>query len=258
MEIREGISTVCIVNYKTLKITKLCLDNLKKIEAGLPFKVMVIDNDSADESLEYLKSLNWIQLVERKKERINDGGHEHGAALDLGLELCDTEFFISLHSDTIIHKDGWLKFLIEKFQNDPKVACVGGDKIDFVPAWKVLIKKMGDFKTFKRKILRTPDTLGIYRYYNRTNCSAYRTEVLKKENLSFLMWRDKGLTAGKKLFFELEDRGYKTVGIPDSKMKNYMVHLGHATQAINSEFNIPDRTKKKYFKAERKLESLAK
>ena len=69
---------------------------------------------------------------------------------------------------------------------------------------------------------------------------------LKKENLTFLMDRDKGLTVGKKLYFELVDRGYKTVELSDSAMKQYLWHLAHATQAINAdEYNLRDRTVRK-------------
>jgi hypothetical protein len=74
----------------------------------------------------------------------------------------------------------------------------------------------------------------------------YRTEVLQREKLSFLMDRDKGLTGGKKLYFELVDRGYKTVELPASIMGEYVVHLAHATQVVNpQEFTLRKRTIRK-------------
>jgi hypothetical protein len=83
----------------------------------------------------------------------------------------------------------------------------------------------------------------MHRYYNRTVCSIYRTDVLKKEKLSFLMDREKGLTVGKKLYFELVDRGYETVELSDRFMKQYLTHLSHATQAVNAEqFRLKRRT----------------
>ena len=60
------------------------------------------------------------------------------------------------------------------------------------------------------------------------------------------MDRDKGLTGGKKLYFELVDRGYRTVELPPSVMGRFIYHLAHATQVVNqSEFNLRDRTKRK-------------
>jgi len=61
------------------------------------------------------------------------------------------------------------------------------------------------------------------------------------------MDRDKGLTGGKKLYFELVDRGYRTVELPPSIMGQFVYHLAHATQAINpQEFTLRKRTVRKY------------
>ena len=81
----KAAATACIVNYKTLDLTRLCLRCVSKF-ARHPHEVIVVDNDSRDESLEYLRSLNWIRLIERRTEGGNpDGGHAHSAGLDLGL-----------------------------------------------------------------------------------------------------------------------------------------------------------------------------
>lgn len=240
----KGKVTICVVNYKTLELTRLCLRSIRKF-THYPYEVIVVDNGSADESLDYLRSLRWIRLIERDTSRDPNGGHSHGAALDLGLENCNTEFFAAMHSDTFIIKDSWLSDLISFFDGED-FACVGSGKVELTPQWRILLKKVTDFRTFKRKLLREPDPVGIYRYYNRTICSVYRTAILKKENLSFLMDREKGLAVGKKLYFELVDKGYKTVELPDTVMKRYLVHLAHATQVVNSgEFNLRKNTVKK-------------
>lgn len=238
--------TICVVNYKTPELTRLCLRSIRNYTA-YPYRVMVIDNDSRDESTEYLKGLNWIQFVQRKdKTTDSSGGYAHAAALDMGLELCQTPYFMAMHSDTFVHRAGWLGELMRYFEQEPKRVCVGGGKCELTPALNGLLKKMTDVKAFKRKLLRTPDPLGMHRYYNRTVCSIYRTDVLKQEGLSFLMDREKGLTVGKKLYFELVDRGYPTVELPDRVMKGYLWHLAHATQAINAqEYNLRSRTVRK-------------
>ena len=242
----KGVVTICIVNYKTLDLTRLCLQSIHKY-TSYPYKVIVVDNDSQDASTEYLKTLPWIKYVNRPEAKNDESGVcSHAGALDLGLELCDTEFFMAMHSDTFIHKQGWLTNLVNYFVNDSEVVCVGCGKCELTVAWREFVKKISDFKTFKRKLLRTPDPIGIYRYYNRSVCSIYRTEILKKENLAFLMDHKKGLTVGKKLYFELVDRGYKTVELPDHVMVKYLWHLAHATQVINeNEFKLRTKTLRK-------------
>jgi cellulose synthase/poly-beta-1,6-N-acetylglucosamine synthase-like glycosyltransferase len=242
----QARATMCVVNYKTLDLTRLCLRSIRKFTRP-PYDVIVVDNDSQDASTEYLRSLKWIRLIERK-DKTNDssGGYAHAAALDLALAQTQTEFFVAMHSDTFVHRDNWLGQLLALFQNNPQVACVGAGKVELTPTWQIWLKKATDFKTLIRKLLRTPDPLGMHRYYNRTVCSIYRTEILKKEQLSFLMDRDKGLTVGKKLYFELVDRGYKTVELSDGFMKQYLYHLAHATQVINAgQFNLRSRTVRK-------------
>lgn len=242
----KGKATICIVNYKTLDFTRLCLRSIRKFTT-YPYEVLVVDNDSRDESLDYLRSLKRIRLIERPARGSEpSGGFAHAAGLDLGLENCNTEFFISMHSDTFVRRDGWLTDLIGYFDGDEKIACVGSGKIELTSAWRLLLKQATDVRTLKRKLLGQPDGAGKYRYYNRTICCLYRTDILRREQLSFLMGNDQGLTGGKKLYFDLVDRGYKTVELPASVMGQYIIHLSHATQVVNPrEFSLRKPTVKK-------------
>ena len=254
-------ATICIVNYKTLEFTRLCLRSIRKF-THYPYEVIVVDNNSQDKSLEYLKRIKWIRLIERDSSGDIGGGYSHGAGLQLGFENCNTEFFVSMHSDTFVIKDNWLTELISYFDNrighqfEPRVrshesratniACVGSGKIELTPLWQQWLKKATDFRTFKRNLLNEPDPHGKYRYYNRTICCLYRTDVLREEGLSFLPERDRELTSGKKLYFELIDRGYRTVELPPKIMGQYIVHLAHATQVVNpQEFSLRKKTRKK-------------
>ncbi len=251
----ENKATICIVNYKTLDFTRLCLRSIRKF-TSYPCEVIVIDNDSRDDSLEYLKSLDWIRLIQRDGKDDPSGGFAHATALDLGLSECNTEFFVSMHSDAFICKANWLGDLVSYFGSEKDIACIGTGKIELTPAWRQMLKKATDFKTFKRKMLRVPDPIGKYRYYNRTICSLHRTDILRDEKLSFLMGRDKGLTAGKKMYFELVDRGYRTVELPASLVGQYLVHLAHATQVVNpAEFTLRKKTVRKCNRLVKKIMS---
>jgi glycosyltransferase involved in cell wall biosynthesis len=241
----KGKATICIVNYKTLDFTRLALRCIRKY-TKYPYEVIVVDNDSRDESLEYLKSLKWIRLLERQSRDDYSGSRSHSAALELGYQSCEAEFFVSMHSDAFAYRDNWLTDLIGYFGADERIACVGSGKLEITSKWRILLKKATDLRTFKRKLLREPDPTGRYRYYNRTICCLYRTGILRNENLSFLTDEERGLTSGEKLYFELVDRGYPTVELPPAVMGRYVMHVGHATQVVNiKEFAIKKRTVKK-------------
>jgi hypothetical protein len=239
-------ATICIPSYKTLDFTKICLRSIRKF-TNYPYDVIVVDNDSRDESLNYLKSLPWIRLIDRKFEDCELTGSEAvGSAYDMALKECNTEFFVALHTDTFVRTQNWLTELIKYFGNTEEIACVGSGKIELKPQWQITLKKVTDFGMLKRKIMRDPALKGKFRYHNRTICSVYRTAVLKQNNLSFMPNKAKGLTAGRGLYFDLVDNGHKTVELPSKIMKKYAIHLDHATQAINpNEFTLRKKTVRK-------------
>jgi glycosyltransferase involved in cell wall biosynthesis len=239
-------ATICIPNYKTLDLTRLCLRSIRKF-TNYPYEVIVVDNDSRDESLEYLRSVKWIRLIEQKSDDGKlIGSLAEGSALDIGVRECKTEYYIAMHSDTFVKRENWLCELIKYFERDEDVVCVGSGKIEMIPKWRIALKKATDLRTFRRKLLRTPDPVGKFRYYNLTVCCVYRPDILLRENLSFNMGRNEGLTAGKKLYLELVDRGYKTVELSPAIMGQYIAHLAHATQVVNrNEFALKKQTIRK-------------
>lgn len=240
-----GKATLCVVNYRTLEFTRLCLRSIRKFTQR-PYEVIVVDNDSRDASLDYLRSLPWIRLIERQNAKDASGGDAHGAALDLALAECRTEFFVSLHSDSIVRCPDWLGDLLGYF--GPRTACVGSGKLELRPQWQRWLHDAVDYKMHFRRVFRIPDPTGKYRYYNRTICCLYRTDIFRRENLSFLMKRSEGLTVGKQLYFELVDRGYPTVELSPSVMARYLVHLGHVTPPVV----VNDRSKRQL--TERKIQ----
>jgi len=246
-ELEKARATICVVNYKTLDLTRLCLRSIRKF-TEYPCDVIVVDNDSKDESTEYLRSLKWIRLIERPyKPGDPRGSFDEGSALDLALANCNTEFYVIMHSDTIVQRRGWLGELIEHFNDDHRIVCVGSGKIELTPGWQRFLKKATDLKALQRKLLGSAQQKVRFRYHNRTICCLYRTDMLKKENLSFLIGLERKLTSGQGLYFELRDRGYNTVELKSAVMSRYITHLTHATQVINpQEFRIADKDKRRY------------
>jgi glycosyltransferase involved in cell wall biosynthesis len=244
-EFIKGKATICITNYKTLDFTRLCLRSIRKF-TKYPYEVIVVDNDSGDESLDYLKSLSWIRLIERQSGKELRGSYAEGSALDIGLENCNTEFFVCVHSDAFVRKNNWLTELIGYFGDDESVSCVGSGKIELTPGWRILLKKATDLKALQRKMLGDKQIKRKFRYHNRTICCIYRTDVLQREKLSFVMDSDKGLTTGQRLYFELVDNGYRTIELSPSVMGQYLIHLAHATQVVNpQEFALQKKAIKK-------------
>mgnify|MGYP001587111607 CR=1 FL=1 len=247
-ELSKGRTTICIVNYKTELLTKLCLRSIRKYTGARDYEVIVVDNDSADSSLDYLRRLKWIRLFERTGQVMRSGSWAHGTGLDVGLENAAGEYFIAMHSDSIVRREGWLDFLLAKIA-EADYACAGSGKLDLKPRWLETLKKMTDVKKWIRHFA------GQKRndFYIRTICAIYNTQILRKENLKFSMRTDEGVTCGKQIYYELMDRGCRTNPIDQFEAAGYMHHLAHATMVLNPEFTVRSRTRLKYEKKMRQI-----
>ena len=234
--------TIVIPHYQTRELIMLCLRSIRKYTSP-PYEVIVVDNDSKDDSLEYLKSVKWIKLL-LKSQVVKKGSWAHGSALDIGLQHTRTEFFLALHSDVVIKDSSWLKTLLNPFHQAQLLACVGTGKLEDISTSYRVLKKLGDIKGFLSFLKRNlfyhfPQLLPEY---IRTTCAAYRTEILKKEKVSFLPREEQGMTSGQALYYELVQRGYKTLSLPPQQLKQLIHHFNHGTMILNPALGARKRT----------------
>ena len=216
--------TIIIPNYKTPELTKLCLRSLRKHTDLSKARVVVVDNDSADASLEYLRGLTWITLVERKTAG-ESGPEMHARALDEALKLVDTPFFLVMHTDTIVGSDKWLDYLLGAFKGNPKLAGVGSWKLEKCSKLKYYGQRLEDL--VRRIFLRrrhAPEER-----YLRSHCAMYRTDLVRGCTKGFF----DGETAGRSLHRMLVAAGYEMRFLESFELGAYIRHLNHATMILN-------------------------
>jgi glycosyltransferase involved in cell wall biosynthesis len=112
--------TVLIVNYRTLAVTKHCIDTLRNRYPRVP--LLLIDNGSADPSTDYLRELaardSCASVI------LNQQNRYHGPALDQGIRACTTRYVFTLDSDCEIREAGFLEPMRARFTN-PMLYAVG-------------------------------------------------------------------------------------------------------------------------------------
>jgi glycosyltransferase involved in cell wall biosynthesis len=112
--------TVLIVNYRTLAVTRHCVETL--LERYPDVALLLIDNGSADPSTDYLRELaarlNNVEVI------LNQRNRYHGPALDQGLRHCTTPYVFTLDSDCEIRQGGFLEAMRALFE-DPLLYAVG-------------------------------------------------------------------------------------------------------------------------------------
>lgn len=243
MSMKNPQVAILVPNYKTLELTKLCLRLIRKHTEKNKAQVIVIDNDSQDSSLDYLRSLSWIQLIERKAVPNEGAITSHSRALDLGLEQVTTPYVLSIHTDTLIKKPDWLDFLISHIEKRPTIAGVGSWKLESKPMWRQALKMVERnaqlaYYHFTGKYAHGIEGIGKNYYYLRSHCAMYRMDLVKEYNLHF---SGGDMVAGKDMHKKLIDAGYEMIFLPSDVLITHLDHINHATTVLNPELST--RTK---------------
>jgi glycosyltransferase involved in cell wall biosynthesis len=238
--------TILIPNYKTPDITKICLRLIRQHTDFNRIEVIVIDNNSNDESLAYLKTLPWITLIERKGISGESAPLSHSRALDLALESVTTPYVLSIHTDTFIKRSDWLDVLLTPFNKNTKLAGVGSWKLEsksriemfgyhFEQAWKKFLNQYFGYQGYRA------DRLDVNARYLRSHCAMYRMDVIHQLNTNF---SDDDQTAGKVMHQRMVQAGYDMMFLNSAELGKYIDHLNHATMVLNPELGSSSKVQK--------------
>ena len=96
----QPLITICIPHWQAEEFMKPCLRSIRKHSLKYNLEIIVIDNGSKDDSLNYLKSLDWIQIIERPEENPENWPDNVFTAWDRGLEAANGKYYITTVSYT--------------------------------------------------------------------------------------------------------------------------------------------------------------
>lgn len=224
--------SIALVNYKTPEVTKLCLELLHNVLDEKKFKIWVVDNDSQDESLKYLQSLKWINLIERKTVPNEEGFMAHGRALDLILDKVNTDYLLLIHTDTLIYDAGIVNRMLEELSNNKSAAAIGClEQVKrgcLATLWRRTIRAIKYyFRRFKVLLgLTTREPRLFYEIYLKSFCTLWNVEIVKKHKLSFAMTER---IPGYEMQDKLRELGYSFIAIPPKEMFKYLDHIEAGT-----------------------------
>lgn len=236
--------TILIPNYKTPELTKLCLRLLRKYTTPQLAHFIVVDNDSQDESVRFLRTLKWIELIERPRIPGETGPMSHARALDVALAHVTTPYVLSIHTDTLVKHPQWLEYLLAQIESNPQVAGVGSWKLEsksLLQRIAKMIERRGQaiyyrLRNKKNHVLEGQDK---NYYYLRSHCALYRTDLLRKFMLSFA---DGEAVAGKVMHKKLLDQGYQMLFLTSEELGQYVDHINHATMVLNPQLGAREKT----------------
>jgi len=219
---------IIIVNWNGEKYIKDCLESLKN-QSYRDFDIILVDNNSSDDSLEVAESYEDIFVIRNK---INYG-FAKGNNIGIQRALKDGyKYVVLVNCDTEADK-GWLKKLVERAEEDPTIGAVQS---------KILLEDCNLINTTGGHLhflgfsycgdYKCKDTFHEMRDISIASGASvlFRSSVLKKTGLfdeSFFMyhedtdlsWRIKEM--GYKVFFEPKSVIYHKYSFSKNKDKFY-------------------------------------
>ena len=117
-------TTVVIPNWNGMSCLKACMDSLER-QDDRDFETLVIDNASADESVEFLREHYPWARVEVMPENLGFAG-----GVNEGIRLTETPYVLLLNNDVEVEPH-FVKALTEAIEKDPKIFSVSSKMIKF-------------------------------------------------------------------------------------------------------------------------------
>lgn len=113
-----GAIDVGIVAYRSRELLRACLASLLDHPPARPLRIVVVDNDSRDGTVELVRALPGVELVEAGR---NLG---FAAATNLAWERGEAPYFLALNPDTRV-PEGALDSLAELMESDATIGICG-------------------------------------------------------------------------------------------------------------------------------------
>lgn len=113
--IQAKLISIVIVTYNSQNDIQRCVQSIQQ-STELPYEIIVVDNNSTDNTIEQLKSFHDVKVVFNPKNR------GFSAATNQGIDAARGDYVVFLNPDTMVTK-GWATRMAQHFDNG--VGAVG-------------------------------------------------------------------------------------------------------------------------------------
>lgn len=228
------ILSIIIVSFNTKLLTLQCLESIKKNYqkelSNKKFEILVVDNNSQDETVLEIKNKFPEVLVIESKENVGfSKGNNKGAASAQG------NYLLFLNSDTKLI-DSNLQLMMDFLDKRKDVGILGGTLFDNL---KNKQKSAGYFYTLWNMMLMLFGASSIVRFTPKSLQQVDWVEgsffMIKRKLFEALQGFDEHFfmyVEDMELCFRAKKAGYKTYFTPESSA----IHIGHASS--NKSFAI--------------------
>ncbi len=111
------LTSIVIVTHNQIDCTRQCLDSIRRL-TDEPYEIIIVDNGSADGTVEYLTAAPEIRMIANKANR------GFPAAANQGIAVARVAQVLLLNNDTIV-TTGWLSRMLDALASEPSIGLVG-------------------------------------------------------------------------------------------------------------------------------------
>ncbi len=225
--------TILIPHYQTLDAIRLCLRSIRR-HTPPPYRVVVLDNGSADASLDYLRGLAWIECVATGVA--NDLVSAQAAALNVGVDRVETPLFLVIHSDTYVHRAGWLAFFVARLRAGSYAALGTRHQTNRAYDSALLADVAARAAGLIARVARREATAGVP--WLRSCLTLYATDHFRAAGCRFASDGKQDATHAANL--ALVAHGHRLLALPDRAVGYYVFHKGDTTRIANRLYRADD------------------
>jgi GT2 family glycosyltransferase len=114
---RDGSATIVVVNWNGREWLEACLESALAQVHDAPFDVVLVDNGSGDDSVEFVRGrFEDVHVIQSPR-------NNYAGANNLGAATSRSEFVVCLNTDTRLPED-WLHELLAPMRADPSIGGV--------------------------------------------------------------------------------------------------------------------------------------
>lgn len=110
--------SVVIVSYDVKELLKNCLESVLKYTQNIKYEIIVVDNNSTDDSISYLRNLSGLSNLKIILSKEN-GGFSKGN--NLGIKEAKGKYILLLNPDTLLTENS-LKIMFDWMETHPEIA----------------------------------------------------------------------------------------------------------------------------------------
>ncbi|PIT87030.1 MAG: hypothetical protein COU31_05080 [Candidatus Magasanikbacteria bacterium CG10_big_fil_rev_8_21_14_0_10_40_10] len=114
----EIIFSIIVPAYNEEKYLGWCFRSLKKLEGDFVLEIIVVDNNSTDQTARIARQQKGVKLLFERRRGA-------GSARRLGTRFAQGKYILHIDADTCLPA-GYLIQVKKIFDQDPSVACLGG------------------------------------------------------------------------------------------------------------------------------------